>query len=709
MTQHTVSLSGSLAEHGGAAHPAAPAAMPRPIERTLHGDTVVARYRWLRDLRSPEVAAHFAAENAFTDGATAHLAPAAAALAARIAQLPSDPAPTLPVRAGAWWYLDRAGVDGTGSLTRVPHREDLLGPDGIPVLDGEEPLAGEQVLLDDQRDVVGIALSADHRLLARAEAAAEGCTIIVTDIATGAVLDRSLHEVGPDLAFSLDAACLIYTVLDDLGRRHQVRRHALGAPVDEDVLLFEESDHWADLDLTRPRCGAALLIRSISPIASEVWTLDLSSCDGTPRSVTGHHPGQHPLVEHAGDRLLVLRRDRDGRSVLSERPLHPGGAPGEEAELLTAGAGEVFESVEAFASFVALQVRIGALQAVQLIPRRPDGSLDLLGMHGVASEGELTAVHLDANPDWSQTAVRCRLDRFLSPTAIIDVAVTTGASAVLAHPSVEGIDLEQFQELRLWADSADGTQVPISLLKRRDVPLDGTAPGLLYGDGAYGAATDPLFAPETLAVAERGVVVAIAHVRGGGEMGPSWHEQGRLHAKSSSVDDFVACADHLVAGGWVDADRLGSVGSGAGGLLVGAAANRVPERFRAVLAGTPLTDLLETMLDPEVLRTLDEWAEWGDPAGDEAAYRSLKALSPAENVRAAPYPAVYAWTAHRGTDVPAACAAIWVATLRERATSDPAERPILLRCTPTLGGPDDPRLEGVVWLLDQVGAASLGG
>src|SRR5690606_14717267 len=191
-----------------------------------------------------------------------------------------------------------------------------------------------------------------------------------------------------------------------------------------------------------------------------------------------------------------------------------------------------------------------------------------------------------------------------------------------------------------------------------------------------------------------------AHVRGGGELGPQWHHDGRRQRRMHSVDDFVSCADHLVGSGWAAADRIGAVGAGAGAMVVAAAVNRAPELFRAVLAQTPLVDPLETMLAPEVMLTLEEWSEFGDPAEDETAYRALRACSPAENIRAAEYPAVYAVTALEGADVPPACAAIWVARLRERITSDPVERPVLLRAVPSPCGGEDLRVEGVAWLLD---------
>lgn len=283
----------------------------------------------------------------------------------------------------------------------------------------------------------------------------------------------------------------------------------------------------------------------------------------------------------------------------------------------------------------------------------------------------------------------------------------TGRSSRLLQAEAHGLDLEKYEERRLWATSSDGVRVPISLIARRDLPHDGSAPAILYGEGAFGTSTDPVLQAETLAVADRGVVVAVAHVRGGGELGPQWHRQGRRLHKPRSIADFLACAEHLVSGGWASPDRLGAIGDGSGGLLAAAAANLAPERFRAILTGTPLVDPLETLLDAEVMLTLEEWAEWGDPAADEATYRCLRSYSPSENVRRAHYPAVFAWTAAEGTDVPPACAAIWVAELRDRVTSDPQERPILLRTLPTMSTATDARTEGVAWLLEQLGAVTL--
>src|SRR5699024_5659671 len=271
-----------------------------------------------------------------------------------------------------------------------------------------------------------------------------------------------------------------------------------------------------------------------------------------------------------------------------------------------------------------------------------DGTFDTLATRTLGHGGELEAVRLDANPDWDQNVVRYRLDSLLTPTTLAQHRVSTGEASVLRRVAAARIDPEQYRERRLWAEAADGTPVPISLLHRRDITADGTAPGVLHGYGAFGSSIDPALALSALPLLDRGVVVAIAHVRGGGEMGPAWHHSAQREDKAVSFTDFLSCAEHLVDAGWVAADRLGAAGSGPGGLLVAASANLAPHRFRAVVAQEPMVDPLASLLDPGVLLSLQEWAEWGDPAEEESVYRALRACSPAENVGASAYPAVLA-------------------------------------------------------------------
>ncbi|SLM90810.1 protease II [Brachybacterium faecium] len=707
MTQHTVSTAGQTRRTSPAQRETAPRPEARPVDRTLFGDTVTVRRRWLRDTRSAEVTAHFAAENVHADAHTAHLGPLRSALGRAFRGSTAPIELSAPVLLGGWWYIDRPAAADGALLTRVRDRAELRGPAGIPEIVPGRLLDGEEILVEDCRGMIGFAVSPDHRLLARAEAALGGCRVIVTEAATGELVDAAIEQAGPDLVFSADSRSLLHTRLDDLGRRHQVRCHRLGAGIEEDAVLVEEPDHWAQLELSRSRDGSAALIRSSSPKGSEVWIADLAASCAAPRSVTGRLTGAPPLIEHAGDRLLVIHEDASGRTALSELGLGVTGGLRDMTPLLTAAEGEHFDSVEAFSGAVALQLRSGGLPRLRVLPRRADGTVDVDDVQSVGRGGELDAVRLEPTPDWHQSAIRYRLDSFLTPPTILEHDPVTGRSSRLLQAEAHGLDLEKYEERRLWATSSDGVRVPISLIARRDLPHDGSAPAVLYGEGAFGTSTDPVLQAETLAVADRGVVVAVAHVRGGGELGPRWHRQGRRLHKPRSIADFLACAEHLVSGGWASPDRLGAIGDGSGGLLAAAAANLAPERFRAILTGTPLVDPLETLLDAEVMLTLEEWAEWGDPAADEATYRCLRSYSPSENVRRAHYPAVFAWTAAEGTDVPPACAAIWVAELRDRVTSDPQERPILLRTLPTMSTATDARTEGVAWLLDQLGAVTL--
>ena len=707
MTQHTVSTAGQPRRTSPAQRETAPRPEARPVDRTLFGDTVTVRRRWLRDTRSAEVTAHFAAENVHADAHTAHLGPLRSALGRAFRGSTAPIELSAPVLLGGWWYIDRPAAADGALLTRVRDRAELRGPAGIPEIVPGRLLDGEEILVEDCRGMIGFAVSPDHRLLARAEAALGGCRVIVTEAATGELVDAAIEQAGPDLVFSADSRSLLHTRLDDLGRRHQVRCHRLGAGIEEDAVLVEEPDHWAQLELSRSRDGSAALIRSSSPKGSEVWIADLAASCAAPRSVTGRLTGAPPLIEHAGDRLLVIHEDASGRTALSELGLGVTGGLRDMTPLLTAAEGEHFDSVEAFSGAVALQLRSGGLPRLRVLPRRADGTVDVDDVQSVGRGGELDAVRLEPTPDWHQSAIRYRLDSFLTPPTILEHDPVTGRSSRLLQAETHGLDLEKYEERRLWATSSDGVRVPISLIARRDLPHDGSAPAVLYGEGAFGTSTDPVLQAETLAVADRGVVVAVAHVRGGGELGPRWHRQGRRLHKPRSIADFLACAEHLVSGGWASPDRLGAIGDGSGGLLAAAAANLAPERFRAILTGTPLVDPLETLLDAEVMLTLEEWAEWGDPAADEATYLCLRSYSPSENVRRAHYPAVFAWTAAEGTDVPPACAAIWVAELRDRVTSDPQERPILLRTLPTMSTATDARTEGVAWLLDQLGAVTL--
>ena len=697
--------------------PEAPVPAHRPTERTFHGDTVIDPYEWMRDKTDPEVIAHLEAENSYADARTAHLEQLRGTLVEEFVGHTQETDLGVPVRRDAWWYITRttAGNDYP-AFTRV------ADTGAMPQVEPGVMLEGEQLLLDAQAEAAGsefyslggLAPSPDHTLLAYAvdTAGDERFTLVVKDISSGEILDEAVTGAGYGLAFSTDQQWLFYARVDEAWRQHQIWRHRLGTAMSDDEMVIEEPDERFMIGFDRSRDGSTLVIQAGSTSTTEAWLLDLADPTSAPVPAGGRREGVDYGVEHAGDRLLIVHNDGHLGFALAQAPLT---APEAWEELLVAGDGERLLAVEAFAGFVALELRSGGLASVRVIPRAADGSLLLEQAADITHGGELDTVELDANPNWDQTTVRYELTSMLTPPTIAEREISSGTTTVLRVTPVPNYDPAQYVERREWAQAADGTAIPLSVVAHRDVPADGTAPGYLYGYGSYEVSVDPSFVPTRLSLLDRGVVIAIAHVRGGGEMGRDWYEHGRLLEKKNSFSDFVAAAEHLISTGLVAEGRLGAEGRSAGGLLMGAVANLAPERFRAVIAGVPFVDALTTILDPSLPLTVGEWEEWGNPLHDPAVYEYMREYTPYENIRAVEYPAIFASTSLNDTRVFFVEPAKWVARLRETVTSDQAERPIVFRCEMVAGHGGrsgryrkwEQRADELAWLLDQLGATTL--
>lgn len=696
----------------------APRPEQRTFDRTFHGDTVADPYDWLRDKHDPQVIAHLEAENAYADARTAHLEPLRRTLVAEFVGHTQETDLSVPVRRGDWWHLTRttAGHDYP-TYTRVPaNGEDL------PQVEPGVILPGEQILLDAQAEAEGkeffelggMAHSPRQDLLAYAvdTTGDERFSLVVKDVGSNEVIDTAVTGAGYGLAFSRDQRWLFYARVDEAWRQHQIWRHRIGAPAEQDELVIEESDERFTIGFETSRDLTTLIIQSSSTTTSESWLLDLEDPASAPRPAGGRRAGVEYGIEHAGDRLLIIHNDGHPGFALATAPLDD---PAAWTTVLVAAEGERIESVEAFARAAALELRSGGLATVRVIPRDEDGHLLIDGLWDISHGGDLDSVWLAQNPNWDQSHLRYQVTSLLTPATIAEAELATGESTVLRRTPVPGFDPSLYVEKRLWAQAEDGTQIPLSVAMRREVVADGTNPGYLYGYGSYEVSIDPTFAATWLSMLDRGLVVAIAHVRGGGEMGRHWYEQGKLQQKQNTFSDFVAAGKHLIAEGWVAPDRLAAEGRSAGGLLMGAVANLSPETFRAIIAGVPFVDALTTILDPSLPLTVGEWEEWGDPLHDPAVYAYMKQYSPYENIRAVEYPAIFASTSLNDTRVFFNEPAKWVARLRETVTSDQAERPILFRCEMVAGHGGrsgryakwEQRADELAWMLDQVGATEL--
>lgn len=717
--------------------------------RELHGRSDRDPFAWMLDPQGTELRAHLQEENAYTEARLAPLEELRQQLAAELARLDPGELPALPVLLDGWWYITRFATSPDGReqpyLTRVRDRGDLpRDANGLPLLEPGRKTEGEQVLLGSRHGPTALGefiASPGQDLLARAiDDAGDGrATLEVIDVTTMKVVDAAVTDAGVGFAFSRDQEWLFYNRVNESGRQFEVRRHRIGTPAEQDQVVLGTPDELTAVATQLSRDASTLLIRTYSRTIAGVWLLDLADPLSPPQQVLRR--GDDVVAEHAGDRLLVIHQDEAGRDALSEVALDacpeagatpsadapPAGTPSADAAsdspppstlpqdwtpVLRAGETEQFLAVEAFAGFAALTLRTDGRFAVRVIPRAADGSFTGSAAVDLGSGSDIETVQLDANPDWNQRSVRYRYGSTTNPTAIAAYEVATGEVAVLFQPQLEGYDPSRYVEQRIWADAPDGTRIPISLISHRDVTPDGTNPGYLYGYGTYGVTVDMRFQSVSVPALDRGVVIAVPHVRGGGEMGRPWQEQAMRLEKKTSFTDFLACADHLFATGWVAPDRLTAGGDGAGGLLVGASMNMAPDRFRAVAVRVPAVDLLSTLLNPETMLTVDQWAEWGDPVGDAEAFRYISSYSPYENIQAAPYPAVFVRTSVLNDRVPFQEAARWVARLRETVTSDPVERPILLHCALDQSGDTACRrdqlhgINEIAWLLDQVGATA---
>lgn len=669
----------------------------RPIVRRHHGDEFTDDYDWLRDLESPEVLAHLAAETAYAEEQTADLADLRATIFEEIRARTRETDLSVPVRHGAWWYYSRT-VEGQQYAIRA--RCPISDPDDWtpPVLDAAAAIDVEQILLDSNVEAEGhdffslgaFSLSDDDRFLAWSVDVTgdERYTIRVKDLTTGEVLPDEITGAAAGATWSAGASHLFYSTVDDAWRPHRIWRHRLGTPAADDTLVHEEADERFFTGVGRTQSEAFLVISSGSKITSEARVLRADDPEGEFTVVVPRVDGVEYSIEHAivggTDRLLLLHNATSPDFALHVLDLEQALS----GTLTSTDAGEVLvpadpsrrlEDVDVFARYLVVSYRRDALTRIGVIAI---GSHDA-GTHGfgplreVEFSEELFSCGVGGNAEWDQPLIRIGFGSFVTPSTVYDLNPDTFEVTLLKQAEVlGGYDPADYVQHRAWALADDGTRIPISIVARADTPRDGSAPALIYGYGAYEISIDPALSVARLSLLDRGFVFAVAHVRGGGELGRAWYEQGRLAAKVNSFFDFVACARHLVAEGWTSADRLVAEGGSAGGLLMGAVTNLAPDAFAGVVAAVPFVDALTTILDPSMPLTVIEWDEWGNPLQDPEIYRVMKSYTPYENVRAVDYPPILAIASLHDTRVHVVEPAKWVARLREVGTGD---HPVLFR------------------------------
>lgn len=693
-----------------------PVAPARPTTRSHHGDDVADAYEWLRAKDDAEVIAHLTAENAYTDERTAHLDGLRERIFQEIKGRTLETDLSVPSRHGAWWYYGRT-VEGKqyGIQCRAP----LASPDDWtpPDLSADAPVAGEQVLLDGNVEAAGheffslgsLEVSADGtRMLYGVDVEGdERYTLRIRDLASGTDLDDVVTGTAAGATFSPDGRHVVYTTVDDAWRPDTVWLHEVGTDASSDAKLFHEPDerYWVGAGFTRS--DRYLVIEMGSSITSEEFLVPADDLRAEPRVVWPRREGVEYSATHAvvggEDVLYVLHND--GALDFELVRVAASDPQGEREVVLAHEPGRRLLDVSAFRDWGVVAYRRESL------PRL--GVLDYA--RGDVAEIEfdepLYSVGTAGNPEWAPPMIRLGYGSFTTPGTVYDYVVASGELLLRKRqPVLGGYDPDDYGQQRVWATADDGTRVPVSLVWKRSFGEPGAAPRPvhLYGYGSYEHSIEPGFSVARLSLLDRGVVFAVAHVRGGGELGRQWYEDGKLGRKRNTFTDFVACARHLVDEGWTTPDLLVAEGGSAGGLLMGAVANLAPELFAGILADVPFVDALTTILDPSLPLTVIEWDEWGDPLHDADVYAYMKSYTPYENVReGVAYPRILATTSLNDTRVLYVEPAKWVARLREVGAD------ALLKCEMVAGhGGVSGRYNSwrqrafeLAWLLDVLGLA----
>lgn len=653
---------------------AAPTTPRSETTRIHHGDTFVDHYEWLRTKDDPEVITYLERENEYANQITAHLADLRDTLFDEIKGRTRETDMSVPTRKDNWWYYRRIEEGQNYSRlcrTAVASADDWEPPE-ISAIGPDD----EKVLLDSNLEAEDheffqlgtTAISDDHQLLAWTvdTEGNERYSLNLRQLSDGSQKDSIVTDIGPSVVWAPHGSHLFYVRVDESWRPFQVWRHELGSEAD-DVLVFEEPDDRYFVGIGRTSSDKYLVISIGSKVTSELRYLDASDPTGEFTTLWEREIG----VEYGADHLVIA--DKDHWLILHNKR-HPNFElaistvdSGEDEQTLIEASDTIrLDDFDITEKFVYLSYRENALPKAGLMRVTATG---LGPLEPIAAESELTAFGVGGAAEFDPKYVRLGTSSFIEPAKLYDFDPQTGERFLRKQGEVLGhFDPKEYLQERVWATAADGTKIPISVVARKDTPRDGSAPALLYGYGAYEISIDPGFSIPRLSLLDRGFVFAVAHVRGGGEMGRLWYDNGKILTKRNSFSDFVDCAKTLVDSGWTSHDRLVAEGGSAGGLLVGAALNFSPEAFCGVVADVPFVDPLTSILDPDLPLTVIEWDEWGNPLSDKEIYDYMKSYSPYENVSARKYPAVLAVTSLNDTRVLYVEPAKWIAELRAKTT-----------------------------------------
>ncbi|MEW5739250.1 MAG: S9 family peptidase [Myxococcota bacterium] len=640
-----------------AGQPRPPIARASTTSFELHGVHFEDEYAWMKQKGTPEVEAYLAAENAYTDAVLRPLEPLHDTLVAELRSRlkEDDDSARWPMRGFEYWTRTRKDVPFP-SWWRAPRdggAEQLVLDLNAEADGGAFARLGELEVSDDD---TRLAWTVDRTGFNEFE-------LSVKDLGTGALLEARIPHI-TSVAWAADGKTLFYTTENDAKRSFRLYRHELGAPPAKDVLVYEEKDERFDVSISRTSSGRFLVLDIRSLTTSEARVVDAKTPAAPFKVVWPRVQDRIYDLEDQGQRFLLRVNDTGKTYRIASVPIaKPGAKP---VEVVPLRPDVMIEAMHVSQRFLVLQERKGGVQSLRALAHETHAEQ----LFELPEAG--ASVWIAQNEDFDSTRLRFALTSMVTPMTVLERDLLTGKTAQLWRQAVPGYEPARYETLRLEAPASDGAKIPLTIARKKGVT--GPGPLFLRGYGAYGVTEDPGFESALVSLLDRGVVVAVAHVRGGGELGKRWHDEGRMAKKMNTFTDFIACAEFLQREGWTTKEQLVINGVSAGGLLMGAVLNLRPELFKAAYVEVPFVDVINTMLDESLPLTVNEFEEWGNPKV-KAEFEVMRAYSPYDNVKAQAYPAILVRSAYNDSQVLFHEPAKWVARLRATKTDS---NPLLL-------------------------------
>jgi len=642
--------------------PKPPVAATRPHSFTRHGITIEDPWAWIRDPGYPDVTdkdvlAYLAEENSYFDTVMAPLKPLAETLFQEMRGRIKEDEASVPQKDGDWLYWTDHEV---GAEYARWWRKPVAGGEDQLILDETPLAAGKEYFRLGE-----ISVSPDGRLLAYAydDNGSERFEVRVKDLTTGELLPDTISGMLSEIVWTADSKGFLYGIANENWRTDNARWHKRGEPVENDVELFREKDEGYRVAVGETSSRKWLTIATGDHVTSEVWLLPADNPAATPIRVAPRKPGREYDVDEHDGTLFIHTNDTDTNWRLVTAPIT---APSEWTERIAPSRHFYMTGVSCFADFFIVEGREDGLDQIEL--HRYDASVPPTRLQ--FPEASYVA-GLGDNPEYAVTKLRLGYESMVTPGTVQDYDVATGAMETLKVQEIpSGYDGAKYRTERLTITARDGTAVPVSIVYPHDFPRDGTGKLYLYAYGAYGHAIPPGFSTSRMSFLDRGMAFAIAHIRGGDDLGQHWYHEGKLEKRTNTFHDFVDVAKGLIALGYTAPGRIAIAGRSAGGELMGAVVNSNPELWGAVIADVPFVDVLNTMLDESLPLTPGEWPEWGNPIEDKAAFELIRSYSPYDNVRAQAYPPMLISGGLNDPRVTYWEPAKWAARLRATKTDD---------------------------------------